>query len=200
MCLADFATNYVHHKAYEPEIDTDDIRQYTTAVSSCDIEVDESKSKSEIITLKNGMGKMRKRTRSCVMRYHKVSKMKDPEMYYMILLQLYMPWRDESDIKGNFSTYQEKFVSVETDIKQNILKHEPYFEEVDLDLDDLMANMMDDDDDPDNEGPNRTDFNFLNPDLLDVNGGNHDGNPTNFTPATASVLCLERKIMKCVQT
>ena len=187
MCLADFATNYVHQKAYEPEIDTDDIRQYTTAVSSCDVEVDESKSKSEIITLKNEMGKMRKRTRSCVMRYHKVSKMKDPEMYYMILLQLYMPWRDESDIKGNFSTYQEKFVSVETDIKQNILKHEPYFEEVDLDLDDLMANMMDDDDDPDNEGPNRTDFNFLNPDLLDVNGGNNDGNPTNFTPATASI-------------
>ena len=90
-------------------------------------------------------------------------------------------------IKGNFSTYQEKFVGVETDIKKNILKHEPYFEEVDLDLDDLMASMMDDDDDPDNEGPNRTDFNFLNPDLLDVNAGNNDGNPTNFTPATASV-------------
>ena len=66
------------------------------------------------------------------------------------------------------------------------MKHEPYFEELDLDLDNLMANMMDDDDDPDNEGPNRTDFNFLNPDLLDVNGGNNDGNPTNFTPATAS--------------
>ena len=120
------------------------------------------------------------------MRYHKVSKMKDPEMYYLILLQLYLPWRDESDLKGHFSTYQERFASVETDIKQNILKHEPYFEEVDLDLDDLMANMMDADGDPNNEGPDRTDFNFLNPDLLDVEG-NNEGKPTNFTPATASI-------------
>ena len=186
MCLADFATNYVHQKDYEPELDSDDIRQYTTPVSSCDVEVDESKAeKSEIITLKNEMGKMRKRTRPCVMRYHKVSKMKDPEMYYLILLQLYLPWRDESELKGHFSSYQEKFASVETNIKRNILKHEPYFEELDLDLDNLMANMMDDD--PTNEGPDRTDFNFLNPDLLDVDAGNSDRDSTNFTPATACV-------------
>ena len=65
------------------------------------------------------------------------------------------------------------FASVETDIMPNILKHEPYFKEVDLDLDDLMANMMDDD--PNNEEPDRTDFNFLNPSLLDVEPGD-DGN------------------------
>ena len=187
MCLADFATTYVHEKAYEPEPDTDDIRQYTTAVSSCDIEIDESKPKSEIITLKNEMGKMRKRTRPCIMRYHKVSKMKDPEMYYLILLQLYLPWRDENELKGNFSSYQEMYADVESDIKPNILKHDPYFEEVDLDLDDLMANMMDDD--PNNDGPSRTDFNFLNPDLLDLDGGNNVDNITNFTPVTASVNC-----------
>ena len=76
MCLADFATNYVHHKAYQTEIDSDDIREYTTAVSTCDIASDESEQKkSEIITLKDEMGKMRKRTRPCVMRYHKVQKM-----------------------------------------------------------------------------------------------------------------------------
>ena len=28
MCLADFATMYVHHEAYEPEIESDDIRNY----------------------------------------------------------------------------------------------------------------------------------------------------------------------------
>ena len=186
MCLADFATNYVHEKAYEPETDTDDIRQYTTDVSSFDIEIDESKPKSEIITLKNEMGKMRKRTRPCVMRYHKVSKMKDTEMYYLILLQLYLPWRDQSDLKGQFSSYQEMFAFVEDNIKPNILKHEPYFEQVDLDLDDMMANMMDDDD-PNNEGPDRTDFNFLNPDLLDIDARNIDRDDTNFTPATASI-------------
>ena len=184
MCLADFATNYVHYKAYEPKIDSDDIRQYTTAVSSCDIEIDDSNSKSEIITLKNEMGKMRKRTRPCVMRYHKVSKLKEPELYYMILLQLYLPWRVESDLKGRFSTYQERFASVESQIKSDILKHDPYFEEVDLDLDNLVANMIDDE--HSNVGPDRTDFNFLNPDLLDLDFDNNDENASNFTPATAS--------------
>ncbi len=37
MCLADFATMYVHHKAYEPEIESDDIRNYVADVSSIDI-------------------------------------------------------------------------------------------------------------------------------------------------------------------
>ena len=183
MCLADFATNYVHHKAYEPEIDSDDIRQYTTAVSSCDIELDDSNSKSEIITLKNEMGKMRKRSRPCVMRYHKVSKLKDPELYYMILLQLYLPWRVESDLKGTSSSYQERFANVESEIKTNILKHDPHFEEVDLDLDNLMSNMMDDD--HNNVGPDRTDFNFLNPSLLDLDFGHDDEDIPNFTPVTA---------------
>ena len=77
------------------------------------------------------------------------------------------------------------YAYVEIDIKKNILKHEPYFEQVDLDLDDMMANIMDDD--PNNAGPDRTDFNFLNPDLLDVDVATNDGNVTNFTPATASV-------------
>ena len=74
------------------------------------------------------MGKMRKRRRPCVMRYHKVPKLKDPELYHLILLQLYLPWRDENDLKGDFSSYQEMYEHVELDIKPNILKHEPYFE------------------------------------------------------------------------
>ena len=145
MCLADFATNYVHHKAHEPDIDADDIRNYTTAVSSLDVEGIESEGcKSEIITLKNEMGKMRKRIRPCVMRYHRVSKMKDPELYYLTLLQLYLPWRDESDLKGDistghFPTYQEMYEHVALDIRPNILKHDPYFEQVDLDLDDILT-------------------------------------------------------------
>ena len=75
------------------------------------------------------MGKMRKRTRPCVMRYHKVTKMDNPELYYFILLQLYLPWRNEDDLKGNFSTYKEMFDHVQSDIQSNIFKHDPYFEQ-----------------------------------------------------------------------
>ena len=77
------------------------------------------------------------------MRYHKVSKLKDPELYFLILLQLYLPWRNENDLKGDastgyFSTYQQMYDSVALDIKQNILKHDPYFEQIDLDLDNMF--------------------------------------------------------------
>lgn len=41
MCLADFATNYVHHKASKIDIDGDDIVNYTTAVSSLDYDENE---------------------------------------------------------------------------------------------------------------------------------------------------------------
>jgi hypothetical protein len=207
MCLADFATNYVHHKVREPEIDGDDIRNYTTPVSSLDVEVNESEEKSEIITLKNEMGKMRKRTRPCVMRYHKVSKAKDPELYYLILLQLYLPWRDESNLKGDgstglFSTYQEMYEHVAEDIRPNILKHDPYFEQVDLDLDDMLANVRDEDAENEGQG-NRSEFNFLNPDLIDVDLQNNDGNNVNFTPATSSVenrsLSREENYNMCSQ-
>ena len=187
MCLADFATNYVHHKAHEPDIDSDDIRNYTTAVSSLNVDVEENEEKSEIITLKGEMGKMRKRRRPCVMRYHKVSKMKDPELYHLILLQLYYPWRDERELKEDFSSYQEMYEHVELDIKPNILKHEPYFEQLELDLDDMLDNVIDDDSDYEGQEYDANEFNFLNPDLLDVGIEDNDGNDINFTPVTASV-------------
>ena len=203
MCLADFATNYVHHKAHEPDIDSDDIRNYTTAVSSFNVDVEESEEKSEIITLKGEMGKMRKRRRPCVMRYHKVSKMKDPELYHLILLQLYLPWRDESALKEDFSSYQEMYEHVELDIKPNILTHEPYFEQLELDLDDMLDNVMDDDSDYEGQECDTNEFNFLNPDLLDVDVEDNDGNDINFTPATASVenrsLSREETYTMCSQ-
>ena len=71
------------------------------------------------------------------MRYHKVTKLKDCEQYYMILLQLYMSWRNEDNIKGDYHTYGEKFTAVESSIKPNILKHDPNFEKYDIDVHDL---------------------------------------------------------------
>ena len=108
MCLADLATNYEHHSAYEPEVESDDIGNYTTAVSTADIDMEDIPSKGEIITLKDEIVQMRKRKQPCVIRYHEVSKLKDSEPYYFILLQLYLPWRNEYELQGNFSTYEER--------------------------------------------------------------------------------------------
>ena len=85
MCLADFATNYVSQKA-DVKVEDEDIKSYTVHVSG----IDEFKPSTNVIVLKEGLGKMRKRSRSCVMRSHKVSKLKSPEEFYLRLLQLYM--------------------------------------------------------------------------------------------------------------
>ena len=67
---------------------------------------------------------MRKRTFPCIMRYHKGSRLKDPEHYYFTLLQLYMPWRDESDLQSGCTSYEEKFKHVENEILSNISNHD----------------------------------------------------------------------------
>ena len=185
LCLADFGTNYVHHKAYDPNIESEDIRSYTTPVSSVDFEDEESSSKAEIITLKDEMGKMRKRKRPCVMRYHNVNEMVDPELHYLILLQLYLPWRNENELKRGFSSYEEMYKHVEEDIKPNILRHEPYFESQDMNLDLNDLERFDNDEDDNND--NRTQFNFLNPDLLDLDMPVNETDNTSGVAATSNI-------------
>ena len=190
MCLADFATSYIHHSAYEPEIETDDIRSYTTAVSTIDLEDDESSTKAEIITLKDELGKMRKRKRPCVMRYHKASKLKDPELYYLTLLQLYMPWQKEVELKGDFESYEDKYNHIESDIKQNILNHDPYIDSYDVDVDELIDNVSSYSSD-DEDTPRRNQFNFLNPEMLDF----ETSDSTNSTNIPVSSSTIENRSM-----
>ena len=85
LCYADFAANYVNLGSKQ-DLEDDDIENYTTPVSNInDLETGNEKT----IKLKNELGKMRKITQPIVIRYHKVSLLKDPELYYMTLLQLY---------------------------------------------------------------------------------------------------------------
>ena len=76
-CYANFTTGYVNFNT-KGVVEDDDIKNYTTPVSNHD----EEKSEGKITVLKNKLGKMRKRTQSHVMRYHKVSELEDPELHY----------------------------------------------------------------------------------------------------------------------
>ena len=67
---------------------------------------------------------MRKRSRPCVIRFHKMSKLKRPDEYYLRLLQLYMPWRNENELKQGSQSYEDKYKEVEGDILCNKKKHE----------------------------------------------------------------------------
>ena len=71
---------------------------------------------------------MRKCSRPCVIRFHKVSKLKSPEEHYLILLQLYMPWRNENELKQGNGIYGNRYKEVEGDMLCNIKKHEPYLD------------------------------------------------------------------------
>ena len=59
-------------------VESDDIKNYTVLVSNIDIEPN-----SNIIALKNKHREMWKRNRPCVIRFHKVSKLKNPEEHYL---------------------------------------------------------------------------------------------------------------------
>ena len=62
---------------------------------------------------------MEKRSPARVMRYLKVSELEDPELHYMTLLELYMSWRNEEDLKRDSSKYAEKFKFVKDDLMRN---------------------------------------------------------------------------------
>ena len=62
---------------------------------------------------------MRRRSRPCVVRFHKISKLKNPEEH--LEEQLYTPWRDENELKQDDK-------EVEDDILCNIKKYEPYLD------------------------------------------------------------------------
>ena len=64
-------------------MENDNIENCTTPFSNPN---EEELSDGKIIVLEHKLEKMRKRTQSRVMRYHKVSDLEEPELHYMKLL------------------------------------------------------------------------------------------------------------------
>ena len=115
-CYGVFSTGYVKVNTKDV-VEDNDIENYTTPVSNPD---EEELNEENFIILKNGPEKMRKRTQSRIMRYHKVSELEDPELHFMTFLQLYMSWRNEDNLKRDCSTYAEKSEFVKDDVMSNI--------------------------------------------------------------------------------
>ena len=166
MCYADFATSYIS-KNVEEAPDEENIQNYTNPVN---IDEEELQVDSRFIALKNGLGKMKKR-RKCVMRYHKFSKFSTSKQYYMVLLQLHMPWGGENAIIDSFANHEDKFNDVFPNIEDNILEHEPYFGIWDLDDDDLENNShimeIDASHDNDNDYASGNEYSAFDSNLLD---------------------------------
>ena len=85
MCLADFGATYIGKKLVEVSTGSDDIKSYTIPVSAVNVdnEIPEdvteqlsSEQQANLITLKNDLGKMKKKSHPCVMHCHVESKLK----------------------------------------------------------------------------------------------------------------------------
>ena len=104
---------------------------------------------------------MWKRNRPCVICFHKVSKPKNPEEHNLRLLQLYMPWRNETELKQDNKSHEDIYKEVEDDIICNITKHELY---LDIDYQELgNFSFVHSDEEEDN-----TELSMINPELLDL--------------------------------
>ena len=171
-CFAYFASNYIVKYATNPKIDDEDSldKQFNNIPGY--EEVDES---NELITLENGFGEMRKRSRPCIIRWHSVPKSKDIELYHLRLLQLYLPWRNEDELCHSDGTYTSKFNEVCETIRDTINVYEPGEEITAEDLQAMLENNSDTE--SENSDTDDPDFAGLNPDNLctEVDGNDIGG-------------------------
>ncbi|XP_066924610.1 uncharacterized protein [Clytia hemisphaerica] len=190
MCYADFATTYTYPKKNEDE-EEEGANESENELENLEINNELPK----LITLKNGMGKMKKRGRPCVMRYHKVNKLKDRNEYYLVLLQLYMSWENEDNIKGNCATFEERFHEIEEEIRPNILKHDASFGRID----ELDVNNMPVYDSSDSEyssgGEQDNDYGIIHPDLIDLDHENEANDETSEASSVPFTTTIQNSAM-----
>ena len=128
MCLAEFAANYdvKYSKTSEEENDHTPNPQQ------------QEKAQQRItINLKDGLGKMQKRSREAIIRFPKHNIEKDSEKYYRAKLMLYYPWRQENNIMGESASYCDQYRNCLEDITENAqhyTQNGPSFEEAMQDL------------------------------------------------------------------
>ena len=174
MCLADFASSYVSKKAEDLSLEPDEVKSYTVPLSS----IDGVKLNPNIIVLKNELGEMRKHSRPCVIHFHKVSKLKSPEEHYSRLLQLYMPRRNESELKQDNQSYEDRYKEIEGNILCNIKKHEPY---LDIDYDELQNFNF-----AQSEEEGNVEFSMINPNFLDLDF--EDSDSMSNVPVVSAII------------
>ena len=115
MCLADFLSTYTYTQRGEsqeakndefPDGDEDEGDQPDELHSAGAFEIQRF---PLVITLKDGLGRLQRRRVPAVLRWPSFSLHKDSEKYYRSRLMLFVPWRNEDQLSGNFDTYEERY-------------------------------------------------------------------------------------------
>ena len=111
MCLAEFAATFVTNYRHDDD--------------NCDaLPPTESEILSKTIKLTDGFGKMNRRKREAVIRFHKYNKDAEPSNWYRAKLMLYYPWYNEHvDLLGGYATYQEHYRHVQSIVQAHEQKY-----------------------------------------------------------------------------
>ena len=107
MSLAEFAALYT----YKQEC-TNDVAQcedYMSGGSDAELQSDNDLPHDNVIALQNGLGSMRKRKKKAVIRWHNFNLEKEPEKHFRSRIMLFLPWRDEDKLRGNFKSYSDRY-------------------------------------------------------------------------------------------
>ena len=108
MCLAQFAASYTYNQQHENCIGEDE-NEFAHELDS-DIPGDSDEiGHTNVIKLQNGLGKMRKRKRKAVIRWHNFNIEKEPEKHYRSCIMLFLPWRAEEKLRGSYMSYEDRY-------------------------------------------------------------------------------------------
>ena len=84
----------------------------------------ESETMSKKIKLTDDFGKMNRRNREAVIRFHKYNKDAESSNWYRAKLMLYYPWNTEqTDLLGGYQTYEEHYNQAQAVIHINEQKY-----------------------------------------------------------------------------
>ena len=124
VCLAEFAANYTTCSSQElPDDETSDVLPTPE---------DGGSGRCESIKLKNNHGRMYKRKREAIIRFHRFNFDKEPGKVYRSKIMLYVPWRDESsDFLGGYIDFRSHYEDKLDDILENEQKYTQNATEID---------------------------------------------------------------------
>uniref|UniRef100_A0A1X7SS53 ATP-dependent DNA helicase n=1 Tax=Amphimedon queenslandica TaxID=400682 RepID=A0A1X7SS53_AMPQE len=116
MSLAEFAANY-RPKYGSTDVSIHDDNDNDDDVLPAQDNNDSSSVETACITLRDGQGTMKKRTKEAAIRFHKWNREVDPSNWYRSQLMLYHPWYNEgTDLLGGYQSYQEHYNHVASEV------------------------------------------------------------------------------------
>ena len=108
MCLAQFAATYTYNRGNENCIGEDE-NEFVHKLDSDIPEVSDETTHTNVITLQNGLSQIKKRKRKAIICWHNFNIEKEPEKHYRSRIMLFLPWRREEKLRGNYMSYEDRY-------------------------------------------------------------------------------------------